>query len=261
MGKQSKATAAEERRKYLQQQKQQQAERQKQEAKKTRRIISISVSAIALIVALAIVLPIVLRRKAPTMDELDFSAVDIASCTDTEEVTEYVRMNISYTNKDGEKKTENIVIRLFEDVAPKTVENFQMLVKQDFYSGLTFHRIMEGFMIQGGDPDGNGQGGSPDTVKGEFTENGWENNLSHVRGVISMARTNDPNSASSQFFIVHEDSSASLDQKYASFGYVVYGMSTVDAIATTEVDKKDPDSPSPIHPVTINEATFVKVAA
>ncbi|MBR0115012.1 MAG: peptidylprolyl isomerase, partial [Firmicutes bacterium] len=115
--------------------------------------------------------------------------------------------------------------------APITVENFVKLAKSGFYDGLTFHRIMEGFMIQGGDPDGNGSGGSGENIKGEFSSNGVENSLSHTRGAISMARNSfDMDSASSQFFIVHEDS-AFLDGDYACFGYVTDGMEVVDAIA------------------------------
>ena len=103
------------------------------------------------------------------------------------------------------------------------------LAREGFYDGLTFHRIIKGFMIQGGDPDGNGTGGSEQTIQGEFSENGVENRLSHVRGTISMARSDDYNSASSQFFIVHEDSTF-LDGSYAAFGYVTKGMEVVDAI-------------------------------
>ena len=122
-----------------------------------------------------------------------------------------------------------ISVELDGDAAPITVENFLKLAGDGFYDGLTFHRIMSGFMIQGGDPLGSGGGGSGENIKGEFSENGIENNLSHTRGAISMARANDPDSASSQFFIVHEDS-ISLDGKYACFGYVTEGIEVVDAI-------------------------------
>lgn len=122
-----------------------------------------------------------------------------------------------------------IVVELDADTAPITVTNFVRLVEQKFYDGLTFHRIISGFMIQGGDPDGDGVGGSDKTIVGEFAANGYRNTLSHTRGVISMARTNDPNSASSQFFIVHEDS-PHLDGNYAAFGQVISGMDVVDAI-------------------------------
>ncbi len=124
-----------------------------------------------------------------------------------------------------------ITVELNGDVAPVTVGNFIELAKSGFYDGLTFHRIMAGFMMQGGDPNGNGTGGSETTIVGEFTQNGHENPLSHTRGCISMARAKDPNSASSQFFIVHEDSTF-LDGQYAAFGYVTEGMDVVDAVCT-----------------------------
>lgn len=119
---------------------------------------------------------------------------------------------------------------LYDELAPITVENFKKLVGEKFYDGLTFHRIMDGFMIQGGDPKGDGTGGSSETIKGEFSQNGVENNLSHTRGVLSMARSQDMNSASSQFFIVHKDSTF-LDGQYAGFGMVTKGMEVVDKIA------------------------------
>ena len=147
------------------------------------------------------------------------------------------KMNKSETDKTS---ITNIVIdvkdygqieaELYSDIAPLTVENFVNLVNDGFYNGLTFHRIIDGFMIQGGDPKGDGTGGSAKTVKGEFKSNGVDNDLSHERGVISMARSNDKNSASSQFFIVQEDS-FHLDGDYAAFGKVTKGMDIVDKIA------------------------------
>lgn len=122
-----------------------------------------------------------------------------------------------------------IEIELDADIAPITVANFAKLVNEGFYDGLTFHRIISGFMIQGGDPLGNGTGGSKDTIKGEFLANGVNNTISHKRGVISMARSSAYNSASSQFFIVHENSTF-LDGQYAGFGYVTSGMEIVDKI-------------------------------
>lgn len=122
-----------------------------------------------------------------------------------------------------------ITVELDGTAAPITVTNFVKLAKSGFYDGLTFHRIMAGFMIQGGDPEGNGTGGSDEKIVGEFSDNGIENPLSHTRGAISMARAKDPNSASSQFFIVHEDNDF-LDGQYAAFGYVTEGMEVVDAI-------------------------------
>lgn len=123
-----------------------------------------------------------------------------------------------------------IKLELYGKLAPKTVENFKSLASSGFYDGLTFHRIISGFMIQGGDPLGNGTGGSENKIVGEFSANGYENDLSHTRGVISMARANDYNSASSQFFIMHADY-PSLDGQYAAFGRVTDGMNIVDDIA------------------------------
>ena len=124
----------------------------------------------------------------------------------------------------------DIKLVLDGDTAPITVKNFVELAKSGFYNGLTFHRIIKGFMIQGGDPKGNGTGGSDKTIRGEFSKNGVENNISHKRGVISMARSQDNNSASSQFFIMHEDGDY-LDGSYAAFGHVTEGMDVVDKIA------------------------------
>lgn len=122
-----------------------------------------------------------------------------------------------------------ITAELYADVAPITVANFLDLADSGFYDGLTFHRIISGFMIQGGDPLGNGTGGSEKTIKGEFSQNGVKNDLKHVRGVLSMARSSRPDSASSQFFIMHQDA-PHLDGSYAAFGKVISGMEVVDAI-------------------------------
>lgn len=122
-----------------------------------------------------------------------------------------------------------IALELDADTAPISVENFCTLAEEGFYDGLTFHRIISGFMIQGGDPNGDGTGGSDKTIQGEFSDNGVENNISHVRGTISMARSSENDSASSQFFIVHEDSTF-LDGQYAAFGHVTEGMDIVDQI-------------------------------
>ena len=118
---------------------------------------------------------------------------------------------------------------LYPDIAPNTVNNFISLIKKGFYDGVIFHRVISGFMIQGGDPEGTGRGGSDETIKGEFSENGVKNDISHERGVISMARSSDPDSASSQFFIVQSDSTY-LDGQYAAFGHVTEGMDIVDQI-------------------------------
>ncbi len=122
-----------------------------------------------------------------------------------------------------------IKLALDPTAAPETVKNFETLVKEGFYDGLTFHRVIPGFMIQGGDPLGNGMGGAEKNIKGEFAQNGFPNPLRHTRGVISMARAYDPNSASSQFFIMHQDA-PHLDGAYAAFGWVVEGMEVIDAI-------------------------------
>lgn len=125
-----------------------------------------------------------------------------------------------------------IAVELDADAAPITVANFLKLAKSGFYDGLTFHRIINGFMMQGGDPEGTGMGGSSEKIKGEFSANGVKNDLSHTRGAISMARSQAMDSASSQFFIVHQDSTF-LDGQYACFGYVTDGMDVVDAICET----------------------------
>ena len=150
-----------------------------------------------------------------------------------------------------------IEFALIPDVAPITVENFTTLVKSKFYDGLTFHRIMEGFMIQGGDPLGNGTGGNDKKIKGEFSSNGVNNPLKHQRGVMSMARSQDPDSASSQFFIVQKDSDF-LDGQYAAFGVVTKGMSVVDKICAdakpTDNNGTIPKDQQPvIEKITINQ--------
>ncbi|EFE91547.1 MAG: peptidylprolyl isomerase [Oribacterium sp.] len=133
---------------------------------------------------------------------------------------------------------KTIRLELYPDKAPITVENFLKLVKSGFYDGLCFHRIIPGFMIQGGDPKGNGCGGPGWSIKGEFRSNGVPNDLKHVRGVISMARAMDPNSAGSQFFIMHADA-PHLDGEYAAFGSVIEGMDEVDRIANTPTGFQD----------------------
>ena len=133
---------------------------------------------------------------------------------------------------------KTIRLELYPEIAPITVENFLDLVNKGFYNGLTFHRIIPGFMIQGGDPSGNGTGGPGYNIKGEFKSNGVNNTMKHERGVISMARAFDPNSAGSQFFIMHEDA-PHLDGEYAAFGKVIEGLETVDEIASVETGFQD----------------------
>lgn len=198
----------------------------------------------------------IMKKMTVWLLTLAFAATMLAGCgsktdtTDTTETTEETSAadetsdgvaDTADTSEDGELLTGlhhvtidvqdygTISLELDADTAPISVTNFINLANEGFYDGLTFHRIISGFMIQGGDPNGNGTGGSEKTIKGEFSANGVENDISHVRGVISMARANDPDSGSSQFFIVHEDSTF-LDGQYAAFGHVTDGMDVVDAI-------------------------------
>lgn len=189
------------------------------------------------------------NHLAPSMTNLNFSSTSsIEGLKKTDTPTNYVLIEVSGYG--------SILVRLFPNVAPKTVENFKSLVEDDFYDGLIFHRVIYGFMIQGGDPEGTGYGGSEETIAGEFSNNGFTNNLSHIRGVISMARNGyDMNSASSQFFIMHQTTTR-LDGDYASFGYVVYGMDVVDEIATATVDRND----KPGIDITIREISFADVS-
>ena len=131
-----------------------------------------------------------------------------------------------------------IKAELYPEIAPNTVNNFISLINKGYYDGICFHRVIEGFMIQGGCPKGNGTGGPGYSIKGEFTANGFKNDLKHTRGVLSMARTMAPNSAGSQFFIMHQNS-PHLDGQYASFGKVIEGLDVVDEIATTQTDWGD----------------------
>ena len=154
-----------------------------------KRIIALMLASLMLVFCLS-------SCGAPKYEDLDMSTINsLDGVTESDEETDYVMLKI--------KDHGTIVIRLFPEVAPETVKNFKKLVSEKFYDGLIFHRVIETFMIQGGDPEGTGYGGSPDKIFGEFDDNGFENNLPHIRGVISMARSNDKNSASSQFFICH----------------------------------------------------------
>lgn len=157
------------------------------------------------------------------------------------------KVNIEFENG------KNITMELYPDVAPKTVKNFVKLVEEGFYDGLTIHRIVPGFVIQGGDPLGNGTGGSDEHIKGEFLQNGVKNDLAHERGVVSMARASDFDSASSQFFIVLEDA-PHLDGSYAAFGRVIEGMEVADEIAEMDVDYYG----MPFEKVVMKKVTMVK---
>ena len=204
--------------------------------KQMRKLVLISTS-VVLILALLIFGIVMIARNAGTEDPLDDDTDSDVVDTDTDEITwlttvesptHYAIIDIADYGK--------ITVALDGNSAPETVENFVTLAKEGFYDGLTFHRIIEGFMMQGGDPDADGTGGHKDeegneiNITGEFYYNGYDNYLSHVRGAISMARANDYDSASSQFFIVHEDNTESLDMLYAAFGYVIEGIDVVDAV-------------------------------
>ena len=163
------------------------------------------------------------ETAVPESTESTDAGSDISSSDDTKQLSGKHHVVIKV------KKYGNIKVELDADTAPISVTNFVNLAKKGFYDGLTFHRIIDGFMIQGGDPSGDGTGGSDGTIKGEFSDNGVENNISHVRGTISMARSSENDSASSQFFIVQSDSTY-LDGQYAGFGTVTSGMDIVDKI-------------------------------
>ena len=182
----------------------------------------------------------------------EIDSMSMQEFEETTEKTEFVKFTV--------KGYGEFVVRLRADVAPITVDNFQKLVSEKFYDGLTFHRIMKGFMIQGGDPKGDGTGGSDTTIKGEFKINGIQNDLSHVAGVISMARKSMPyDSATSQFFICNGDASASLDGKYAGFGYVVAGLDVVLTVSEVEVkaNASGTENSVPVEPVVIEKICFV----
>ena len=231
-----------------------------------RRLLSVALTVLILIAAMLPACKSGDQKKAeeqtakPTGEISYYEDTTGYAVSDT--VTDTVRLTVSFTDASNKQRQGNIYIELRPDVAPITVANFKELVASGFYNGLTFHRIYPGFMIQGGDPDGNGTGGSGKNIVGEFSENGHPNSLSHLRGTVSMARSNDKNSASSQFFIVQKDSAAaSLDGKYAAFGTVVYGMNIVDGIMNV---KKNPNGSNengtlttPSYPVTILSAVFV----
>lgn len=174
-----------------------------------------------------------------------------ADFVETTETTDYVKLTIKHYG--------DVIIRLRPDVAPITVANFQKLVGDGFYNGLTFHRIYKGFMMQGGDPLGTGLGGSGATIKGEFKINGVQNDLSHITGVISMARRSTPfDSATSQFFICNADASSRLDGSYAAFGYVVAGLDVVLTVSDVEVTANaSGENSKPVDTVYIEKICFV----
>ena len=219
----------------------------------------IIIGMVVIVMLAAIGIYAVINSNSQSKKQLEENSTNIEGTTNTENSTkenntENKAENIQNNQISNESEVNNmystgkhhaeivvknygtIALELDADVAPITVENFANLVNEGFYNGLTFHRIISGFMIQGGDPLGNGTGGSSKTIKGEFASNGVKNSISHVRGTISMARSSMPNSASSQFFIVHQDSTF-LDGQYAAFGTVTSGMEVVDKIcADTAVE-------------------------
>ena len=174
--------------------------------------------------------------------------------------------NVDDSSSKSEKKdnakvdeSKSFVITLYDEYAPETCENFEKLVSEGFYDGLTFHRVVDDFMAQGGDPNGDGSGGSGKTIKGEFSGNGVESNtLSHTRGIVSMARSQDPDSASSQFFICYSDNDTFLDGQYAAFGEVTEGMEVVDEFLNVErVEGADKAISLPVTPITIVKAEMI----
>ena len=186
-----------------------------------------------IVVVAVLVVALLLMTKKPSTSANAQNTDAVSTPTPTVPADTYtppaLEEGVTYTADIEVKDYGTITVELDPSVAPITCANFVELAESGFYDGLTFHRIVDGFMIQGGDPNGDGTGGSEHEIVGEFSENGYENNLSHTRGTISMARSNDPNSASSQFFIVQEDNTY-LDGDYAAFGTVTQGMDVVDAV-------------------------------
>lgn len=173
-----------------------------------------------------------IKDESSGQEEVDDSNTEESSSDEQRSKDENPVVTITMENH------EQIRIELYPDIAPNTVNNFISLIEEGFYDGLIFHRVIPDFMIQGGDPDGNGTGGPGYSIKGEFDSNGFDNDLKHTRGVISMARSQSPDSAGSQFFIMVNDS-PNLDGDYAGFGEVTDGMDTVDKIVETERDNND----------------------
>ena len=227
--------------------------KKKQPAKKENKgVNAVIIGSLALAVVLVVVGAVAtIRMVNPNFFKNLFAKPFQSAYTETSEVTNYVKISV--------KGYGDVVMELYPDVAPITVANFQMLVHDKFYDGLTFHRIADltgngGYIVQGGDPNGDGTGGSPNTIKGEFSANGVTNNLAHTRGVVSMARRSSPmDSASSQFFICAGDV-PHLNGNYAAFGRVVEGMDVVDAISAVPCSSNS----KPLTSVVIETARFVK---
>ena len=257
MAKQQKISEMEQRRQF----RAEQMQKAKEAKRKQNRILLLAI-AVAVLIAGAVATVIFLipnstEIPAISMDDLDFTEANIEDYIPNGAESDHVLINVSYTDKNGAEKKGDILVRLYDEVAPGTVENFKNMVKKGIYTNSTFHRVVKDFMIQGGQKNkDNAQEVKP--IVGEFTSNGFTNNLLHKRGVISMARSNDPNSATSDFFIMHKDST-SLDGKYASFGYVGAGMDIVDEIAEVEVKANagmNGEISAPVNTVTINNVQF-----
>ncbi len=215
-------------------------------------IIGIIVAVLVVVVAVTVFLVVQLVGDKPdntgaadmTAIKAEINSMKVTDFTETDKIGEYVKITV--------KGHGDIIVRLRADIAPITVKNFQNLVAKDFYDGLTIHRVSKNFVIQGGNPKGNGTGSS-DPIKGEFSTNGVRNELQHLKGVISMARRGDSNdSGSCQFFICLADARSSLDGKYAGFGYVVAGLEVVDSIAAVSVNGE-----TPVDKIVIEKICFV----
>ena len=201
-------------------------------------------TAIALVAALAVLILGVSGCDNGKQNDTNLTSKEESSLTTNQnsdahddlliDIVDTERKNVKVTMNDGQSFT----ICVYPDVAPQSAQNFLNLVRDGFYDGLTFHRIIEGFMAQGGDPMGTGMGGSSQNIYGEFAINGYDNTLSHQRGVVSMARSQNYNSASSQFFICYDDASF-LDGQYAAFGEVIEGMEVVDSFLSSGTDAND----------------------
>lgn len=211
-------------------------EQQRLKEQKEKRTLIAVMAALVLVLISVIIFAANSGSRTTTTSDGSFTAGDGTSGKDTmkevntEELS--IDMSLTYYADIEIENYGNITVKLDQSAAPITVDNFVTLAQSGFYDGLTFHRIMENFMMQGGNPNGNGTGGSGKNIAGEFVKNGYNNTLSHTRGAISMARSSKYDSASSQFFIVHQDCADSLDGLYAVFGYVTEGMEVVDAVCT-----------------------------
>ena len=217
------------------------------------------VAAVSAVILVAVIVLVAVFLFEPTPTEVDMAAVatyideyEIGDFAESDRAGDYVKLTV--------KDYGEIVIRLRGDVAPKTAAYFRDLVGEGYYDGTTFYRVREGFIIKGGDPWEDRFKAGDERVEGEFSENGYDNTLSHVRGVISMARReDDPDSGAGQFFICHAANAGALDGKYASFGYVVAGMDVVDAIAAakTGVTESGENDETPVRSIVIEKAVFV----